>query len=657
MPEAIARGRRARLVAFLRADDVEPTEEAMMPMRTLVGRVVKLLLPHRRLLLVVAAVTVGNATLAMVSPVLSRVLFDRVLFQKNGVDVPLLILVLAGMGGSIVLGSLFQLALTYLNSRVGQHVIHDLRQRLYDRITRLSLRFFSSSRTGELQTRVLGDANGITPIVTSTWGLACENVLIAIAAGVVMFVMSWPLALVSLAMLLPIPWVARHTSRVRRKIAGRSRSTAIEMNVIAEQTLSTSGALLTKAFGRQRSQLERFRRESARLSELTLRSEVLNHTLSLGMQSFNRLAPFAMYLVAGILLAGGRHSITVGTLVAFLGLQARLLSSLQVIADTGIQMTTSAVYFERIFEYLDLEPDIRERADAVALEPSEVRGAVGFDGVFFSYLAPVNEVAPHPDPAQVTVANARYWALRDVTLEIEPGQLAAVVGPSGAGKTTLSYLVARLYEVTRGAVRIDGRDVRDLRLASLTSAIGLVTQETYILNASVRENLLYAHPDANDEELEAAARAALLHERITELAEGYDTLLGDRGHRLSGGERQRLALARVFLKDAPILVLDEATSSLDSRNERLIQGTLAQLTQGRTTIVIAHRLSTIMAADVIFVLDRGHVVERGTHAQLLELGGHYAELYAYQFHHGEVEAHTADGLVLAGGRAVSSEAG
>jgi ATP-binding cassette, subfamily B, bacterial len=473
--------------------------------------------------------------------------------------------------------------------------------------------------------------------------VACENLLIAIAAAVVMFVMSWPLALISLALLLPVPLVARHTSRIRRKIADRSRDSAIEMNVIAEQTLSVSGALLTKAFGRQRAQLERFRHESSRLSDLSLRSEVVNYALSLGMQTFSRLAPFALYLVAGILLAGGHGGITVGTLVAFLALQARLLGSLQILADTGIQMTTSAVFFERIFEFLDFEADIRDRPGAVELDPADVCGQIRFDGVSFSYMTERSGAA----------ARGRYWALQDVSFDIEPGQMAALVGPSGAGKTTLSYLVARLYEVTRGAVRIDGRDVRDIRLASLAGAIGLVTQETYILHASVRENLLYAHPEAGQDEIEAATRAALLHDRITELDDGYDTLLGDRGYRLSGGERQRLALARVFLKDAPILVLDEATSSLDSRNERLIQGTLAQLTKGRTTVVIAHRLSTIIAADVIFVLDGGRLVERGTHAELVARGGAYAELHAYQFRHGHVEAHTTDGLVLAEDRATA----
>ncbi len=615
-----------------------------MSMSSVLRHTFSLLAPHRGMLALVGLITVGNAALAMVAPVLSRALFDHALFHKGGADLSLLYVILAAMAGSIVLGFALQLGLTYANTSVGQRVIHELRLRLYERVTRQSLRFFSSSRTGELQTRVLGDVAGIQPIVTQTWGVVCENALATVAAGIVMFVMSWPLALVSLALLVPIPLIARQSSRLRRKIAALARHSGVEMTVITEQTLSVSGALLTKVFGRQRAQLERFGTESARQSRLALRGEVLNHSLSIGMQSFNRLPPFAMYLLAGILLSRGDHAITVGTLVAFLSLQARLLSSLQLLADAGIQLTASSVYFERIFEVLESEPDLVDRPDAVALAPASVKGAISLEQVWFSYLE-----------GDVTAGPAsRRWALQDVTLEIEPGQMAALVGASGAGKTTLSYLIARLYDVNRGAVRIDGRDVRDIRLSSLAGALGLVTQETYVLHASVRENIAYARPDATAQDLERAATAALLHERIMELPERYDTILGDRGYRFSGGERQRLALARVFLRDAPILILDEATSSLDSRSERLIHDALARLTADRTTVVIAHRLSTIMAADVIFVLDAGRLAERGTHAELLARGGPYAELYAHQFRQGEIEARTADGLLLSSGEVTAS---
>ena len=613
-------------MAFIRAENVQPLE-AGMSLRSVAWRIVGLLLPHKRSLTLVALITLATAAMAMMSPVLSRFLFDHVLFRHNGPRLPILFLVVGAMGGSIILGSVFELTLTYLSNRIGQRVVHDLRGRLYDRVTGQSLRFFSNSRTGELQTRVLGDVAHIEPIVTHTWAIACENCVIVVAAGIVMFVLSWPVALVSLGLLLPLPLIVRHTTHVRRSLAGRSRETAIEMNVIAEQTLSVSGALLTKLFGRQRAQVERFRRESTRLSDLTVQTQVLNHGLSLGMQSFNRLAPFAMYLVAGLLLLGGRHGITAGTLVAFLGLQARLLTSLQMLADTAIQTTASAVQFERIFEYLDVEPEIQDRPGAMELDVESVRGGIRFDGVWFTYTdAPSSNEPLSPESSSFPLPT-RYWALRDVTLHIKPGQKVAIVGASGAGKTTLSYLLARLYEPTQGSISIDGHDVREIRLTCLAAAIGLVTQETYILNASVRENLLYAHPDATKEQIEAAAQAALLHERITELPHGYDSLLGDRGHKLSGGERQRLALARVFLKDSPILVLDEATSSLDSRNERLIQSALARLIRGRTTLVIAHRLSTIMGADVIFVLDNGQIVERGTHQELLDRGGQYAAVH------------------------------
>jgi ATP-binding cassette subfamily B protein len=346
------------------------------------------------------------------------------------------------------------------------------------------------------------------------------------------------------------------------------------------------------------------------------------------MQMFNRFAPFSLYLVAGILISSGGHDITAGTLVAFLTLQSRLLGSLQTIAETGISLTAASVYFDRIFEYLDLEPDIRDSPGARELPPSSVRGAVSLHNVWFSYQSPPG--TDGPDQAGRLPADSetnRYWALQDVSLEIRPGQLAAIVGPTGSGKTTLSYLMARLYEATRGTVAIDGNDVRDLRLSSLSAAIGMVTQESYILHASIRENLAYARPDATDEEIEAAARAALLHDRIVDLPDGYESLVGERGYRLSGGERQRLALARVLLKDPPILILDEGTSALDTRSERMIQQSLVELAADRTRIVIAHRLSTIVAADIIFVVDLGKIVERGSHPELLEQRGLYAELY------------------------------
>jgi ATP-binding cassette subfamily B protein len=623
--------RRRRLLAFLRAegDDRIGATQPALSTAALIRRIVVILRPQRRMLSLVAVITVANAGLAMVTPLLSRLLFDKALFPRSGgANLGLLYRVLALMAVATMFGSAFSVALTYLNNAIGQRVVRSLRERLYAQITRQSLRFFSTSRTGELQARVLGDIDGILPIVSGAGPDACESAVMALAAGVVMFALSWPLAIVSILILAPVLLIARHTAHVRRRIAGQARESAVEMSVMTEQTLSTSGALLAKVFDRQGSQLERFNGESARLSRLMLRSAVLNHILSLGMQMFNRFAPFSLYLVAGILISSGGHDITAGTLVAFLTLQSRLLGSLQTIAETGISLTAASVYFDRIFEYLDLEPDIRDSPGARELPPSSVRGAVSLHNVWFSYQSPPG--TDGPDQAgrlPVDSETNRYWALQDVSLEIRPGQLAAIVGPTGSGKTTLSYLMARLYEATRGTVAIDGNDVRDLRLSSLSAAIGMVTQESYILHASIRENLAYARPDATDEEIEAAARAALLHDRIVDLPDGYESLVGERGYRLSGGERQRLALARVLLKDPPILILDEGTSALDTRSERMIQQSLVELAADRTRIVIAHRLSTIVAADIIFVVDLGKIVEQGSHPELLEQRGLYAELY------------------------------
>ena len=617
------------LVSFARVDDLE-SAETELSLRIVAGRLIELLRPERRSLLLIAAITLVTAALAMISPVLSRLLFDHVLFRSGGPHLVELFLLLGGMGGSVVLGSMLELTLTLLSGRIGQRVVHNVRRRLYDSIARQSLRFFTGSRTGEIQTRVLGDVAAIEPLVTQTWAIACENGVIVLSAAAVMFVLSWPLAVVSLALLLPMPMLARRSVNVRRTLAARSRGAAVELNVIAEQTLSASGALLTKLFGRQHMQSERFQRESLGLSELTVRTQVLNHGLSLVMQGLNRLAPFAMYLLAGVLLFAGWRGITVGTLVAFLGLQARLLISLQLLTDAAINATGSAVQLERIFEYLDIEPEIHDRPGAIELDLESVRGGIRFDHVWFTYESGGIPHAPPSAAGQSGAAQRRRWTLRDITFELSPGATAAFVGASGAGKTTLSYLIARLYEPSRGSVTIDGHDVRDIRLASLAAAVGFVTQETYVLNASVRENLLYARPDASQADIAAATRLALLNDVIAALADGYDTQLGDRGHRLSGGERQRLAIARVILKDAPILILDEATSSLDARSEREIREALGRLSQQRTTLIIAHRLSTIMGADMIYVVDDGCIVQHGTPAELASRPGPYRTLHAAQ---------------------------
>jgi len=438
------------------------------------------------------------------------------------------------------------------------------------------------------------------------------------------------------------------------------------MSAITQETLSVSGILLAKVFGRQRHEIGRFRDENQRLADLEIRQQMVGRYFFALIGTFFSITPALVYLVAGVVISHqgiGQTTIQAGTIAAFTTLQSRLFFPIGQMLMVSVQVQSSMALFDRIFEYLDMPHEIKDAADAVALPREEVRGEVGLRDVSFRY-DPEEERPPiSPEPADapstdgegspIAPAEFREWALQNVDLRIEPGQLAALVGPSGAGKTTITYLIPRLYDVTSGTVAIDGHDVRGLTLESLGDVIGMVTQETYLFHSTVRQNLLYGRPGATDEELQAAARAAFIHDRIMEMPEGYDTLVGERGYRLSGGEKQRLAIARVILKDPRILILDEATSSLDTTNERLVQEALRPLMRERTTLAIAHRLSTILSADVIFVLDRGRVVERGTHAELLARGGLYARLYEQQFRGGTVEAECEDGLVLTSGEIVT----
>jgi len=419
--------------------------------------------------------------------------------------------------------------------------------------------------------------------------------------------------------------------------------------------------LLSKSFGRQRHEIGRFQDENERLTGLQMRQTMIGRSFFAIVGTFFSITPALVYLVAGWVMSRDPTgtTITAGTIVAFTTLQSRLFFPIGSMLQVSTEIHSSMALFDRIFEYLDLDPEIEDSPDAVAIPPDQVLGRVQLDGVWFRYDTP-DDARPGPaSPSDLDLANEapREWTLQDVSLSIEPGQLAALVGPSGAGKTTMTYLVPRLYDVQRGAVKIDGVDVRNLKLESLGDLIGVVTQETYLFHTTIRRNLLYGRPDATEEELDAAARAANIYERIAELPEGYDTIVGERGYKLSGGEKQRLAIARVILKDPRILILDEATSSLDTTSERLVQAALVPLMHGRTTIAIAHRLSTILSADVIFVADRGRIVERGTHAELLRRGGVYARLYEQQFRGGLVEAVTEDGVIMATGEVVRTGSG
>ncbi len=608
----------------------------------LVRRVFGLFRHYRKRVAVLALLIVASAAIGVVNPLLTKSVFDNALFPEGGPDLTLLYVLVGVMIVIALVGGALGVFQTWVASVVGQRVMQDLRDSLYSHLQRMSLRFFTGTRTGEIQSRIANDVGGIQSVVTDTASSIFANVVIIVSTLVAMAILSWQLMLLSLVIVPFFVFMTYRVGRARRKIRASTQRSLAEMSAITEETLSVSGVLLTKVFDRSTDAIQRYRDENRRLAELQVRQQMVGRTFWGFVQASFSIAPALVYLVAGLTISNGDLGLTAGTIVAFTALQQRLFWPVGDMLRTSVEVQSSLALFERVFQYLDLEHEIVDAPGAKVIPKPDVRGDVRFRDVYFRY--------------DVDSDGARPWTLDGIDIEIAPGQLAALVGPSGAGKTTMCYLIPRLYDVTSGAVEIDGHDVREITMSSLADAMGMVTQETYLFHTSVRENLLYANPDATQEELEAAARTALIHDRIMELDEGYDTLVGERGYRMSGGEKQRLAIARVILKDPRILILDEATSSLDTTSERLVQRALQPLMEGRTTIAIAHRLSTILSADVIFVVDRGRVVERGTHEELLEVGGLYASLNREQFAGGLVEARAADGVVLASGEVVEMAA-
>ncbi|WP_257234591.1 ABC transporter ATP-binding protein [Streptomyces sp. JV178] len=571
-----------------------------------VRRILKLFRPYRGRLAVVGLL-VGAASLASVAtPFLLKEILDTAIPEGR---LGLLSLLALGMILSAVLTSIFGVLQTLISTTVGQRVMHDLRTAVYGRLQRMSLAFFTRTRTGEVQSRIANDIGGMQATVTSTATSLVSNLTSVVATIVAMVALDWRLTVVTLLLLPLFVWISRRVGDERKKITTQRQKQMAAMAATVTESLSVSGILLGRTMGRSDSLTRSFAEESEGLVDLEVRSNMAGRWRMAIITIVMSAMPAVIYWTAGLAFQFGGPSVSVGTLVAFVSLQQNLFRPTVSLLSTGVQIQASLALFQRIFEYLDLPIDITEPDEPVRLD--QVKGEVRFDDVEFRY-----DDGKGASPAILT----------GIDLTVPAGGSLAVVGPTGAGKSTLGCLVPRLYDVTGGAVLIDGVDVRDLSFDTLARAVGVVSQETYLFHATVADNLRFAKPDATDEELHAAARAAQIHDHITSLPDGYDTVVGERGHRFSGGEKQRLAIARTILRDPPVLILDEATSALDTRTEHAVQEAIDALSANRTTITIAHRLSTVRGADQIVVLDGGHAVERGTHDELLEQNGRYAAL-------------------------------
>ena len=582
--------------------------------RGLGRRIVSAFAPYWFKVSVVGALILVTAGLGVVNPVLIRVVFDSALFPQSGApNLNLLWLIVGVMAAITVATGGLGIVQTFYTNQVGQRVMRDLRDRLYEHLQTLSISFFTDTRTGEIQSRVANDVGGVQNVVSSTVSNVLSNSVIFISTLIAMFVLSWELTLVSMGTVPIFALISKFVGARRRAASSRTQKAAAEVSAITQETLSISGMMLSKLFGQQEREIQRFHEENEQLADLTLQQQMTGRAFFTIVQVFFSLTPVVIYLIAGYLLSGSAAAgLSAGTIVAFTTLQSRLFFPIGSLLQVSVELQGSLALFERIFGYLDIKPEIVDDEDAVTLAPEQVAGKITLDDVRLQYGLSAEE------RLNGVVADSKgRLALDGVSLEIYPGQLAAFVGPSGSGKTTISYLIPRLYDATEGAVKIDDVDVRNIRLASLARLIGYVSQESYLFHATLRDNLLYGDPDATEEQMQAAAKAAFIHDRIMEFPDGYDTIVGERGYRLSGGERQRLSIARVILHDPRILILDEATSALDTASERYVQAALEPLMKGRTTIAIAHRLSTIMSADVIFGVEEGRIVERGTHEELL----------------------------------------
>ena len=627
--------------------------------RQIMRRVLRYARPYAGMIVVMILVILVTSVIELAPPLFARDLIDHALPDK---DLGRLSLLAIGMISVPLLSALIGTLQRWLGARVGEGIIYDLRRQMFDHLQRMSLRFFTLSKTGELMSRFSNDVVGAQGAVTSTLVSVVTNVITLVSTMAVMLSIEWRLTLAALIVLPALYLPARRAAKILRDISRQGMELNSKMNGQLNETLNVSGALLVKVFGRQEREREQFNRNAAGVRDIGVRRAIIARWFFVVIGLVSSIGSAVLFWAGGYLVITG--ALSVGTIVAFISYLARLYQPLVGLSNIQVELAQSMVSFERVFEYLDMPVEIQDKPNAIHLK--EVRGAVAFEHVSFSYLAKGDSTTPQPTddapangqgdvlfgaPPAMTMRRrgggngnsngsgsdtppilaSREWALEDVSFKVEPGQLVALVGPSGAGKTTISYLLPRLYEPQKGRILLDGYELADLTQSTLAEHIGLVTQETYLFHDTVKANLLYAKADATDAEMVAACQAANIHDMIASLPQAYDTVVGERGYRLSGGEKQRVALARIILKNPSVLVLDEATSSLDSQSEALIQQALDKMFVGRTSVVIAHRLSTILAADLILVIEGGKVAEQGTHRDLVNAGGLYAKLYETQF--------------------------